>query len=74
LISLKLSKILGHVSVYSKYPPMKIIVKMPDNSDFEDIMAKHYYVHKVNKGIQELDDSKGIPHDSVKEDLQKWLE
>ncbi|MBN2384652.1 hypothetical protein JXQ70_17395 [bacterium] len=39
---------------------IKIIEKMPDNAAFEDIMARLYFVHKVNKGLQYLDDSKGF--------------
>ena len=53
---------------------IKIIEKMPDNADFEDIMARLYFAHKVNKGIQDLDNGKGIPHEKVKEDLKQWLE
>jgi hypothetical protein len=27
----------------------------------------------VRKGLRELDEGKGIPHDRVKEDFAKWL-
>ena len=53
---------------------IKIIKTMPDNVEFEDIMAKLYFVHKVKNGLKELDDGKGIPHEEVKKEMGKWLD
>jgi hypothetical protein len=37
--------------------------------------AEHelYFRQKVDQGLRELDEGKGIPHDQARERLQKWL-
>ena len=39
----------------------------------EDVMAELYFRQKVDRGLQELDEGKGIPHDQARDRLQKWL-
>ena len=45
---------------------LELIHHMPDNVTLVDIMAKLYLMQKVNQGIKELDNGKGIPHEKVK--------
>lgn len=51
-----------------------MIRRMPDESSIEDIMAELYFREKVDAGLRELDEGKGIPHDQVVERMRKWLE
>ena len=49
-----------------------MIRDMPEDSSLDDIMAELYFRRKVEKGLEELDAGKGIPHEEVKERLKKW--
>lgn len=51
-----------------------MIRRMPDESSIEDIMAELYLREKVDTGLRELDEGKGIPHDQVVERMRKWLD
>ena len=49
------------------------IQQMPDNVSIVDIMTELYFRQKVNEGLAELDNGKGISHEEVKERVKKWL-
>ena len=53
---------------------IKMIRRMPDDVSLADIMAELYFRQKVDEGLRELDEGKGIPHDQVKERMRKWLD
>jgi hypothetical protein len=50
-----------------------MIQQMPDDVSVADIMAELYFRQKVDKGLAELDEGKGISHEEVKERMKKWL-
>ena len=50
-----------------------MIQQMPDDASVADIMAELYFRQKVDKGLRELDEGKGIPHEEVKERMKEWL-
>ena len=50
-----------------------MIQGMPKDADIQDIMAELYFRQKVDRGLEELDEGKGIPHKKVKGRLEKWL-
>ena len=52
---------------------MAMIQQMPKEVSVVDIMAELYFRQKVDSGLEELDDGKGIPHEKVKGRLGKWL-
>jgi predicted transcriptional regulator len=52
---------------------IKMISRMPDDVSIDDIMEELYFKLQVNRGLQELDDGKGIPHEDVEKKAQKWL-
>jgi hypothetical protein len=52
---------------------LEMIRKLPDNVTVEDVMAELYFRQKVDRGLRELDEGKGIPHDQARDRLQKWL-
>jgi len=57
----------------TKEQVIRIIDRMPEQASIADIMAELYFCLKVNSGLRELDEGKGIPHEQVKEHLEKWL-
>ena len=52
---------------------IEMIQRMPEDASVIDIMAELYFRQKVDAGLKELDEGKGIPHEQVKERLKKWL-
>ena len=50
-----------------------MIQQMPEDIDVPDIMAELYFKQKVDAGLNELDEGKGITHEEVKGRLNKWL-
>jgi len=57
----------------TKEEVIKIIERMPEEASISDIMAELYFCLKVDSGIKELDEGRGIPHAQVRERLGKWL-
>ncbi len=53
---------------------IKMIRSMPDDSSVADIMAELYFRQKVDSGLRQLDEGKGLSHDQVRKRLGKWLD
>ena len=49
------------------------IKNMPEDTTWDIIQDRINFMAGVRKGLQELDEGKGVPHDRVKEDFAKWL-
>ncbi len=50
-----------------------MIEQLPEQAQVGEIMAELYFYQKVDSGLQELDEGRGIPHAQVKGRLNKWL-
>ena len=46
------------------------IERLPEDATWEDMMAELYFKIKVDSGLKELDEGKGIPHAEVKERIK----
>ncbi len=57
----------------SKERAVEIISKLPDNTTAGDIIAELYVQMKIETGLRQLDEGRGISRDQAKERLQKWL-
>lgn len=57
-----------------KQEVIKMIRSMPDDASVADIMAELYFRQKVDSGLRQLDEGKGLTHDQVKKRLGKWLD
>jgi len=53
---------------------LEMIRKLPDNVTVEEVMAELYFRRKVDQGLRELDEGKGIPHAQARTRLEKWLQ
>jgi predicted transcriptional regulator len=49
------------------------IQSLPDDSTWDSIQERINFMAGVRKGIRELDEGKGIPHDQVKKDFERWV-
>lgn len=52
---------------------LQTIKNLPEDASWEDIQERINFVAAIRKGLQELDDGKGISHDKVKEEFAEWL-
>lgn len=52
---------------------IRMIESLPEGVTLDDIMAELYFKLQVDKGLKELDEGKGIPHEEVEAGFSKWL-
>ncbi len=57
----------------SKEIALKTIEQFPEDASWEDIQERINFVAGVRKGLRELDEGKGVPHDKVREEFAEWL-
>ena len=57
----------------TKEAAIRTIQDLPENASWEDVVERINFVAGVGRGLRELDEGKGIPHERVKEDFAEWL-
>lgn len=57
----------------TKEVAIKSIQELPEEATWEDIQEKISFVAGVRKGLRELDEGKGIPHERIREEFSEWL-
>jgi hypothetical protein len=48
-----------------KQDALEAIRQLPDTVDFEDIVYRLYVLSKINQGLKEVDEGKGISQEEV---------
>ncbi|HTW90238.1 MAG TPA: hypothetical protein VMH22_00820 [bacterium] len=56
-----------------KNEAIEMIERLPDDASMTDIMAEIYFRLKVETGLKELDEGKGITQTVARDRLKKWL-
>lgn len=57
----------------AKYNSIKAIQALSDDSSYEDIMERLYFMQKVEAGLKDVEEGRVVSHEEVKERLSKWL-
>ena len=52
---------------------IQMIERLPDDAGITDIIAELYFRLKVEAGLKEFDEGKGIPQAVARDRLKKWL-
>jgi len=52
---------------------IKSIQDLPEDATWEDIQERINFVAGVRKGLRELDERRGIPHEDIKKEFREWL-
>lgn len=52
---------------------IKTIQQLPADATWEDIQERINFVAGVRKGLRELQEGKGIPHQAVIREFTEWL-
>ena len=61
------------VFMTSKEMAIKTIQELPDSVSWGDIEDRIRFLSGIDKGLDDIKSGKTIPHEEVKESLQKWL-
>jgi predicted transcriptional regulator len=48
------------------------IKEFPQEFELEDLIEKLVFIEKVEEGINQLDNGKTVPHETVKEIVKNW--
>ena len=51
-----------------------IIRDLPDDANIEDAMEKLLILHKIEKGIAQVEDGRTVSHEEAKHRLRRWLD
>ena len=52
---------------------IETIRALPDDCSLEEIAERIKFMAAVQKGLDQLDKGKGIPHNEIKKQLASWL-
>ncbi len=52
---------------------LETIRALPDNCSLDEIAERIEFMAAVQKGLDQLDNGEGIPHEEVKKQLASWL-
>ena len=50
----------------------QVIEALPDDASMGDIIHALYAREKFERGLRQVREGKGIPHEEVKRQMQKW--
>ncbi|MDP8242657.1 MAG: hypothetical protein P9L94_01140 [Candidatus Hinthialibacter antarcticus] len=53
---------------------LDLVSSMPDDADYDDVMAKLYFKQTVENSLNEIDQNKTVSHDQAKARLSKWIQ
>jgi hypothetical protein len=57
----------------AKQSALETIENLPDDSSYEDIMERLFFLQKVEAGLTDLKRQQVVSHDEVKKRLARWL-
>ena len=52
---------------------IRSIEELPEDATWEHIQERINFMAGIRKGLRELDQGKGIPHEKIREEFSKWL-
>jgi len=56
-----------------KQDVLEMIRGLPDEVDYDEIMAEIYFRQKVDKSLRQIDEGKTISHQEARERVSKWI-
>lgn len=52
---------------------IRSLQELPEDATWEDVQERINFIAGVRRGLRELDEGKGIPHDRVRAEFAEWL-
>lgn len=56
-----------------KHEVIEMIGKLPEEADYDEIMAEIYFKQKVDRSLKQIKEGKVIDHEEAKKRLSKWI-
>jgi len=56
-----------------KEETIKMISSLPDEVDYDEIMAEIYFRKRVDKSLKQIDEGKTVTHAEAVKKLSKWI-
>ena len=57
----------------TKEAAVKSIQELPEDATWEDIQERINFVAGMRKGLRELNEGKGLPHEQIREEFREWI-
>lgn len=57
----------------AKQASLRLIERLDEDVTFEDIIYELYFLQKVERGLQDVQEGRTIPHEEVRKEFEKWL-
>ena len=51
---------------------IEVVNKMPKDFDLDTLVQRLIFIEKVNEGLDQIDEGKGIPLEEVKQLIKQW--
>ena len=51
----------------------KVIDSLPDETNLDEIIHALYIKAKFDRGLRQIDEGKGIPHEEAKKRMRAWV-
>ncbi len=55
-----------------KQDALEAIQQLPDNVAFDEIVYRLYVLNKINQGMQEVEEGKGISQEDLAREIEQW--
>ena len=55
-----------------KEKAIEVVEKMPQVFELDELIERLIFIEKVEEGLKQIDEGKGIPHEEVKKIVSKW--
>jgi predicted transcriptional regulator len=55
-----------------KQDALEAIQQLPDTVDFEEIVYRLYVLSKINQGMKEVDEGRGISQEELAREIEQW--
>lgn len=57
----------------TKEKMIQVVRNLPNDASIEDAMERLLFLAKIEKGLNQADSDRTIPHRRIKEKMSKWL-
>lgn len=56
----------------AKQEAIEAIARLPDSVNFDEILYRLYVLNKINQGMQDANEGKGISSDELMHEIEQW--
>ncbi|ODS36500.1 hypothetical protein BEH94_11285 [Candidatus Altiarchaeales archaeon WOR_SM1_SCG] len=56
-----------------KHEVIKMVNNLPDEADYDEIMAEIYFRQKVDRSLKQIEEGRVISHEEAKQRISRWI-